>query len=254
MRGSARVVLLTARIPPCATEALSDGPASLPPYVFSFVRSLQPTAPPTLTGTNRVWNQTTRRRRKRYIVCGVQPNRVCACCGSAMESNTASRYCIAIDYCCACHREPLCGACAWPIPGWPAQTDVRRARLIHAAALTEPRTAAGVEQRHAFLCCQCRGAPNPEHEHPEQPLPVAPGRQEGWRPCPQCELWIHTIDDGSRILRCRCRHAGYDSSDGSSACRTLAGIKLKLILIDAGLTCMARPRQKLAAPQVGVEL
>ena len=66
------------------------------------------------------------------------------------------------------------------------------------------------------MCCTCRAQPNPEHQNPEQPLTIAPGRPEGWRPCPRCRLDIIILDDGSRVLQSYCPDCDSGSSEGES--------------------------------------
>ena len=128
---------------------------------------------------------------------GVQPNRACACCGSAMEQNTASYSCGPNEYCTTCGREPLCGACTWPIRlGDLRAEDERWTRLTQ-----------GRERRWEVECCRCRGVVDEEHQNPEQPLPIASHRPCGWLLCPWCTPTIRTLPNGSRLIEYWCnRH------------------------------------------------
>ena len=68
-----------------------------------------------------------------HVRAGVGANRVCSCCGSAMDCNQASwDHVRAADYCCECGREPLCRSCA--NFAWPAEMDVRWTYLTAWAA------------------------------------------------------------------------------------------------------------------------
>ena len=142
---------------------------------------------------------------------GAVPNRVCACCGSAMDMNQAWwDHARASDYCYICGREPLCRSCA--NFERPARMDVRWAVLTgtaHEAAEEgrERRTVAGVERTWDVVCCFCLGQLGEEHHHPEQPQPIHPqARPEGWVLCEWCTLVRETLRDGSHTWIHECPH------------------------------------------------
>ena len=118
-----------------------------------------------------------------------------------MEQNIDLRAAVATDYCDVCGRQPLCGSCAhgmWWQVGVPMR-DFRWERLTAAAAAstTGRRTAATGEVRIAMRCCHCLGQLDTEHDTPELPHPIAPGRPIGWTTCPHCQLRYSTGNDGS---------------------------------------------------------
>ena len=125
-----------------------------------------------------------------------------------MEQNTGMGSAVSNQYCGICGRQPLCGSCShgmWWQVGFPMR-DFRWERLTAAAAAstTGPRTAATGEIRIGVQCCQCRGQLDQEHEAPEHPLPIIPGRPVGWMTCPHCRLSYGTLDNGARIQHHSC--------------------------------------------------
>ena len=141
---------------------------------------------------------------------GITGNRSCGCCGAPMEQNLTDGSAVANQYCGICGRQPLCGSCPhgmWWQVGFPMR-DFRWERLTAAAAAstTGPRTAATGEVRIGVQCCQCRGQLDQEHEAPEHPLPIIPGRPVGWTTCPHYRSSYSTLEDGAIIRHHSCNN------------------------------------------------
>ena len=101
--------------------------------------------------------------------------------------------------------------------------DFRWERLTAAAAAstTGPRTAATGEIRMGVQCCQCRGQLDQEHEAPEHPLPIIPGRPVGWMTCPHCRLSYGTLDNGARIQHHSCNSQNREGQNRSQQIKEL---------------------------------
>ena len=135
--------------------------------------------------------------------------------GLAVSTSSRDRW-----YCEICGRQPLCGSCAhglWWQTRVPMQ-DIRWRQLTAAAAAstTGPRTAGAGEIRSAVRCCQCRGELDQEHNTPELPQPVVPGRPVGWTMCPHCQVSYSTLDNGARIQHYSCKGQHGNGPNGAS--------------------------------------
>ena len=135
---------------------------------------------------------------------GVSANRMCACCGGAMEQNEPGSYVTSREYCAFCGREPLCKACSNFIFGLERIYDVRWGMLTFRAAGATPRTATGPERAELVICCRCRGGIDHRTERAETPIPIGPYTQEGWRLCPRCTITRTEQDDGRTFWRYSC--------------------------------------------------
>ena len=137
MTGLTMAFLPMAARPVRAHEAQAEDQTSPLAAVASSVQSDQAVAPPPIDANHREWRDTARKNMREFFSCGIQSNRVCACCGSAMEPNRPG-YNAPNEYCWFCRKEPLCGGCAWGVGGWPMPIDWRWAYLSWLIAARQP--------------------------------------------------------------------------------------------------------------------